>query len=108
LILFLANDFKCRLCIGFTPKPDLPSSVSKKAKKETAKEKSEDNSQTKKKQASTVDKESTTSYWVEYFDETENEWISVHPMIKDLCNAAEIETYRPFSYVLGIDNGLGL
>lgn len=108
MILFLSTDHKCRLCIGFTPKPDLPSTVLKKPtkKEETNDEKEELQKSQSKRKKQIEDKSKTTSYWVEYFDELENDWIPVHPMIRDLCTTPEIGKYRPFSHVLGIDKGL--
>ncbi|KAI6191562.1 hypothetical protein M3Y97_00241500 [Aphelenchoides bicaudatus] len=92
LILLLSNKFQCRLCVGFTAEPSLPT-LSKAKKKDKNEEKLSKS-------------DSKQTYWIEYFDELENEWISVHPLTKNLCDAGGIEKHCPFSYVLGIDNNI--
>jgi hypothetical protein len=88
----------------------LPSTTKATAKKKKVFSDNEDDEQDKssKKTKQPLVKINQPNYWVEYFDESENEWFSAHPMIKDLCASEQIEKYCPFNYVLSIDRGLWL
>lgn len=110
--LFLASDIPCRLCIGFTPVPDLPTNskkaVTKVVKVDVADELSDSDVEDKKpskKQAPKVEKPKV-NYWTEYFDEGENDFVPVHPMNKNMYELDDVEKYAKFNYALAVDKGL--
>lgn len=105
----MSSEYQCRLYVGFTPEPSLPSTskIVVKKKAVSSDDEGENESHAKRhKQTMTLVKINKPNYWVEYFDENENDWIAAHPMIGDMHASQAIEKYRPFNYALTIDTGL--
>lgn len=103
--MLLSAGFQCRLCIGFTAKPNLPANSKINVDNLAICEVS-DHEEPKPKRKKLFENDLKENYWAEYFDEYENQWISVHPANREMFSMDEIEKYKPFKYALAMDNGL--
>lgn len=111
MILLLSAGFPCRVCVGFTAKPDLPGNTKKNLDKLKIFEKEEDESdvdEPKPKRKKVLKKEKDDlkeNYWAEYFDEDVQDWVPIHPANDKMFCVEDVEKYKPFKYALAMDNG---
>lgn len=113
----MSQDISCRLCVGFIGFPELPSTMKVSSKKKAVKVENDNDlqdsdiedkpkpSKSKKKEEKVMKKPSNPNYWVEFFDEAENDWVPAHPKNENICSIENIEKYSKFNYALGIDKG---
>lgn len=103
----MSQGTQCRFCVGFTPVPGLPTAKKLSPKKKVAEDNLLSSDEETKLQKKKTEKSAVSlNYWCEFFDDAENDWLCIHPTNKNMFSVEDVEKYRSFNYVLGIDNGL--